>query len=1423
MDFDFTTETITPDNTNILTIGGNGGLELPPGTTAQRPGSAANGLLRYNSDTGQVEAYYYDMWNSLLNSIRQQVTVQVSPGPGEFSSIAAAVASITDASISKPYTVLVHPGVYVEPVITMKPYVNVAGVDEYGVMVEPATQTQHLFNMVGNSNLAFLRVKNTGTGYVAVNCEDFTAGSTVLHKIGALDCGISFRVKAVNSDTVVYIEYCDASGGDTGLDVISSNGFLAYANCENFYLYASETTGLNHTTGVKLDGTNVDVNIIVYGFEGASNTGTAIEASNGVNLVTKVGRVFNWDKGVINLNVGAACNMSISTTFLDNVTKDMDILHPSTTGTLNASVTNMLKVTTASASVILLYSDIDTGDYIQTGQFLYGDEPANLTNITPLLLEGPTLGLLRGGVLSVVTGTTVNVSAGSGYIKDGQNIKYITWAAGALTLTPGTSPYIYINSSGVISQSPALSPLLTTIAIGRAVVGASSIITAGPNSVDMPHYGNGVDNYLRTIFGPMFGSGCIVTENAVTPRSLDVTAGSYYFSIRNLLPSAGTGITFLDLIQVSGTTSIVPSTQVSNTQYLSGGNLVSLSTGYYAKHTLYTAEQGSLQKWFMQHATAQYATLQEAIDAPLAMPLIDPGAIPTIAAIIVGQGITNIVDILDLRPRLNKTSSGTIGVSDHGDLTGLADDDHLQYLRTDGTRVLTGSLNLGTNNIINIGTANGVTIESHASRHLPNGADPLTTATAVSINTSTPNAEGVANSFARSDHTHSISGVQAADATLTALAAYNTNGLLTQTATDTFTGRTIIGTASRVSITNGNGVAGNPTINIDTGYVGQSSITTLGTISAGTWTATAIAAGNGGTGITTYTIGDILYASGTSTLSKLSDIATGNALISGGVNTAPSWGKIGLATHISGTLAVANGGTGLTTAPTNGQIDIGSTGVGFVRTTITPGTGISVTNAAGSITLANTGVTSFSAGTTGLTPNTSTTGAITLAGTLAVANGGTGLTAAPANGQLLIGNSTNYTLSTLTAGTGISVTNAAGSITLANTGVVSVGLALPSIFTVSGSPVTTSGTLTGTLATQANNTIFAGPATGGPLTPTFRSISLLQNDISDVVITSPTSGQVIAYNSGTSKWVNTGAVGSNAAGLIGVGQSGAAAWTLLSGTRYYADFAHNLGTTNVVITLFNTANDSVIIADSIVLTNANTVRVTMVGNTRTIKVVVVANGQSIAAGGSTPSSVITAKDGVTISAAATKLNFTGQAVGVVDAGSGTTNITIGSRFSYFANSLDTPNNADFAVNVLSPVTTDPTYASLNVRSFSNTTEQGVGCTVSIPSGATTLTVKIRGRAQTAPGVASVVQPRLYYRLLPNNSAVGAWSAAQELANIAIPTNANFQYGTQTILLSTLGLTSGNLYQFEFTRRIAGVTGTNLAANFLMAELTLEFA
>lgn len=118
---------------------------------------------------------------------------------------------------------------------------------------------------------------------------------------------------------------------------------------------------------------------------------------------------------------------------------------------------------------------------------------------------------------------------------------------------------------------------------------------------------------------------------------------------------------------------------------------------------------------------------------------------------------------------------------------------------------------------------------------------------------------------------------------------------------------------------------------------------------------------------------------------------------------------------------------------------------------------------------AGSGVSSITFGTTGLTPSTVTTGAVTVAGTLAVANGGTGQTTYT-NGELLIGNTTGNTLTkaTLTAGSGITITNGTGTITIAASGggtVTSVAQSFTGgIISVAGSPITTSGTLALTIA-----------------------------------------------------------------------------------------------------------------------------------------------------------------------------------------------------------------------------------------------------------------------------------------------------------------------------------------------------------------------
>jgi hypothetical protein len=140
-----------------------------------------------------------------------------------------------------------------------------------------------------------------------------------------------------------------------------------------------------------------------------------------------------------------------------------------------------------------------------------------------------------------------------------------------------------------------------------------------------------------------------------------------------------------------------------------------------------------------------------------------------------------------------------------------------------------------------------------------------------------------------------------------------------------------LGTGVGISVVNGSGtitIANTGVLSFSGGTTGLTPATaTTGTVTlAGT-----LIAVNGGTGQSLYAVGDLLYADTTTTLAKLPDVATGNALISGGVSTAPAWGKIGLTTHVSGILPIANGGTNGSATPTTNGIAYG-TGTAYAFT-----------------------------------------------------------------------------------------------------------------------------------------------------------------------------------------------------------------------------------------------------------------------------------------------------------------------------------------------------------------------------------------------------------------------------------------------------------------------------------------------------------
>lgn len=67
MDFNYSTETIIPDNTGTIDIGGTGALTVPRGTTAQRP-TGQPGMLRFNNDTTIIEGWLGTSWVALGNN-----------------------------------------------------------------------------------------------------------------------------------------------------------------------------------------------------------------------------------------------------------------------------------------------------------------------------------------------------------------------------------------------------------------------------------------------------------------------------------------------------------------------------------------------------------------------------------------------------------------------------------------------------------------------------------------------------------------------------------------------------------------------------------------------------------------------------------------------------------------------------------------------------------------------------------------------------------------------------------------------------------------------------------------------------------------------------------------------------------------------------------------------------------------------------------------------------------------------------------------------------------------------------------------------------------------------------------------------------------------------------------------------------------
>jgi hypothetical protein len=768
-----------PHNTTKAQVGLGNVLNVDTTTTANITDSTDK---RFITDTVLASIANKLDNNDPLLSTENELRVKLNPGTGEFSSIAAAAATITTSSITNPFVIRVGPGEYTEPVINLPEYVSVVGESIQTTIVKTATDTQHLFVLSTGCELSFMTMigqlgANKAAIYIA-NAENFTQ----THKVSIYDFDIGIHHIATTADSYLYVEYTDINGNYTNaVKAESSSGFSNRTQLENFYTYESTTSGAISILGT---GTNLELQLFaIKSF--CESTQKAIVVSNGVNLRINGADIQGASVGIEVLNVGSGCVIATLAAAFKNNTLDYNISHPNTSGSIFGGSSKDKIIIDSSAQVSVLILDTINKGILLNGPIYYSEDTyADLTDISELIVNTPTMGKIYGGDLSVSSGLILAISTGFGYSMSGIEPTHILdkkeWGSSTLLLSDNTSEFVYLNGAGTFVSNITEPNTRENILLGKVTTINGAIVYIEQTPINAHHIGNALSKNARQALGPIFVSGSLVSESGT--RQLDATAGHYNFGELSFASAGGTAIAF-DTFYESTTPGVYVRTAaqstVSNSQYDNGsGTLASIPSLLYTKHLLVMVG-GPSEKYLLIYGTATYATLLEAENAPLpTSPSFITNSFVKISSIIVRQGSSAIQGIIDERPRIGFASSSVVGgVSSHSDLSNLSADDHTQYLLVNGGRAMSGALDMGTNNITNVGTVDGVDITTHASRHLPNGADPIATGTPSTIGTT--NAEGIANALARQDHNHSH-GSQT-DASHHAVATITDNGFMSST------------------------------------------------------------------------------------------------------------------------------------------------------------------------------------------------------------------------------------------------------------------------------------------------------------------------------------------------------------------------------------------------------------------------------------------------------------------------------------------------------------------------------------------------------------------------------------------------------------------------------------------------------------------